>query len=220
MSRWRLHLRNMRFSCEDTFAQTCLRIGNATDYMQIDSEGRVSYAGRATEWDDSMVPAANMRTGVSSLTFDNLTANLMAYRFDINDIAYMAVQMPHSLKVGSEIKPHLHLVNKNSIGATGYNVAFNWRYIWANIGSAFGAEQVESNVKCSFQNAAALTHKILALPDITPSASQGGISSILVCSLERVAADAEPYNTNDVFTLGFDIHFERDSGGSREPTEK
>lgn len=197
-----------------------LRIGGATDYTEIEADGTLKFAGDGTAWDDSMVPANAFRGGVTSLTFDALTTNVYSYRMDLNDEAHLIVQFPHSLKVGSVVSPHIHLVNKNAIGATGYNVAFDFKYIWANINGVFAAEQQELNVKQSFQNASALTHKMLAFSSITPSAAQGGISSIFACSVKRVAASTEPYNTNDIFTLGFDIHFEKDTVGSREPASK
>jgi hypothetical protein len=124
------------------------------------------------------------------------------------------------MKVGSIIKPHLHIVNQNAIGNTNYNVAFDISYTWANIGQVFPSELTQLNIKQSFQNAAALTHKMMNFADITPTVVQGNISSIFMAKITRVVADSQPYNTGDIFTIGFDIHYEKDTIGSRTPSSK
>jgi hypothetical protein len=167
-------------------------------------------------WDDSMVAPTAFRSGGTALTFDLLTATIYTHRFDVNDQIHVVVQFPHSIKLNSGISPHIHIINKNAIGNTGYNVAFDLHYTWANIGSIFPSELNQLNVKQSFQNVAALTHKMLTFTTINPTAVQGGISSIFLAKITRVAADSEPYNTNDIFTLGFDIHFQKDTIGSRQ----
>ncbi len=166
-------------------------------------------------WDDSMVSPTSFRSGGTALTFDLLTASIYTHRFDVNDEIHIAVQFPHSIKVNTIISPHIHIINKNAIGASNYNVAFDFKWTWANIGSAYPAEQQQLNVKQSFQNASALTHKMLVFNDITPVAGQGNISSIFLAMLKRVAADSEPYNTADIYSLGFDVHFQKDTVGSR-----
>lgn len=194
------------------------RIGDAdgVDYTEIESNGTMRAVGGAQVWRDSMVPATFFRSGVSALTFDLLTTNIYAYRFDINDEIHFSVQFNHEMSVGSVIYPHLHLVNKNAIGNTNYNVAVDFRYTWANVNSIFGAEQSELDKKTSFQNFSALTHNKLGLSPITPNASQGNISSILLGVIKRVAASVQPYNTNDIFILGLDIHHKCDTIGSRQ----
>jgi hypothetical protein len=190
------------------------------NHLLIDSEGVMRSMSNATMWDDSMVPANAFRNGVTALTFSALTTNLYGYQIDSGDILHLSVQLPHSMKAGSSIYPHIHLVNKNAIGNTAYNVAFKLTYIWAKIGGVFAGEQSEAEVRCSFQNASALTHKVMNFAAITPAAAQDGISSIFMCAVERIASSVENYATADIYTLGFDLHFEKDTLGSREPATK
>ena len=171
-------------------------------------------------WDDSMVAPTAFRAGSTSLTFDALTATIYTHRWDVGDEVHVAVQFPHSLSVNTPIVPHLHIINKNSIGATAFNVAFDFYYTWANIGSVFPSELSELNVKQSFQSTGALTHKMLNFSALTPTAVQGGISSILLARIVRVAASVEAYNTAAIFTLGFDVHFQKDTLGSRQTSIK
>lgn len=194
--------------------------GGSSNYSGFEADGTLAMYGDARVWDDSMVAPTAFRSGGTSLTFDLLTTSIYTHRFDVNDEIHQIIQFPHSIDTGTAVIPHIHIVNKNAIGNTNYNVAFNFYYTWANIGSIFPAELSELNVKQSFQNASALTHKMLNFTTITPTAVQGGISSIFMCMLKRVAADDQPYNTNDIYSLGFDIHFLKDTIGSRETTSK
>jgi hypothetical protein len=196
------------------------RIGGDTHYTEFEADGTIVMTGDATVWDDSMVAPTSFRSGGTALTFDLLTATIYTHRFDVGDQIHVVCQLPHSIKAGSSIVPHLHIINKNAIGNTNYNVAFDIHYTWANIGSIFPSELNELNVKQSFQNIAALTHKMLSFTALAPTAVQGGISSIFMAKITRVAADAQNYATADIYSLGFDIHFEKDTLGSRQPTSK
>lgn len=193
------------------------RIGDAdgTDYTEIDADGTIRMNGAATVWRDSMVPATSFRAGGTALTFDNLTTNIYAYRFDISDEIHFSVQFNHDIRAAGHLVPHVHLVNKNAIGNTNYNVAVDFRYTWTNLFNGFPSEQNELNVKCSFQNKLALHHNLVNFSTINPSATQGGISSILMGTVKRVAASIQPYNTNDIYILGLDVHYECDTIGSR-----
>jgi len=196
-----------------------IRSGNivAGNYTEMESRtGFLAHHGSARAWKDSMVPAGGFRGGVTSLTFDTLTTNLWGYRFDVNDEIYGVVQFNHDICVNCVVSPHIHLINKNAIGNTNYNVGVEFTYIWASIGQVFAAENVPTVIDYSFQNVAALTHKVYdIIADITPTASQGGISSIMYTKVKRVAATTQNYSTNDIWIGGFDVHFILDTQGSR-----
>lgn len=195
-------------------------LGGPVNHTTFEADGTMLMSGDATVWDDSMVSPTAFRSGATALTFDLLTATIYTHRFDVGDEIHIVCQLPHSMKLNTVIKPHIHIINKNAIGNTNYNVAYDIHYTWANIGSIMPAELSELNVKQSFQNIAALTHKKPSFTDIVPTAVQGGISSIFMAKITRVVANASPYNTADIYTLGFDIHFEKDTLGSRTPSAK
>jgi hypothetical protein len=195
-------------------------LGGSANHTTFEADGTMLMVGDATTFDDSMVSPTAFRSGGTALTFALLTATIYTHRFDVGDEIHVVVQLPHSMKVNTKIYPHLHIVNQNAIGNTNYNVAFDMHYTWASIGSIFPAELNELNVKQSFQNIGALTHKMLSFTELTPTVAQGGISSIFMAKITRVNANAQPYNTADIYTLGFDIHFEMDTIGSRNPTTK
>jgi hypothetical protein len=135
-----------------------------------------------------------------------------AHRFDVTDTIHFDLQFNHNMKTNSVLYPHIHLVNKDAIvGAA--NVTFTLTYSWANIDTAFPGVLSQSNVVVSFADTNALTHKILEFAPITPVAGQGGISSIFIGLLTRVNTG---YTSNNIFHLGFDIHYEADTIGSRQ----
>jgi hypothetical protein len=172
----------------------------------------------AAAWDDSMMPALSFRTGGTALTFIDCGNGIFLTRFDVGDIFYVQVQLPHNMKVNSVIRPHIHLMVNTAIGATGYNVEINTAHSWANIGSAFPIPTITSTgLVHSFQNAAQYKHDIMTLPSITPSAVQGGMSSFLIYKVERITASVQPLSpATSLFILGLDIHHEIDSLGSRQ----
>jgi hypothetical protein len=164
-----------------------------------------------------MIPATSFRTGGTGLTFATFMGNIWMHRFDVGDIFYVQVQLPHEMKLNSVIYPHLHLAVDTAIGATNYNVQVSTEAAWANIGSAFPTPTVTTGLVQSFQNAAQYTHKVMPLAAITPAAGQGGISSYVIFRVERVSASVQPLSpAGSLFILGMDIHIEADSIGSNQ----
>ena len=167
-------------------------------------------------YDDSQASAGVFRTGVSSLTLDTLVGGIMQYRFDVNDEPHIpAIQFSHSIQIDSTINPHLHLINKNAIGASPLNIRFEFEYALVNIDGQILAT-VNDPQEFDIGGLLALTHFIVKFTDIIPAGDQGGISSAFICRLKRIAALSDPYNTNDIFTFGFDLHYLKDSVGSTQ----
>jgi hypothetical protein len=168
--------------------------------------------GNATGWLDSMVPPTVFRTGGTSLTLAELLSGIYAHRFDVTDAIHFNLQFNHGMLVNSAVYPHIHLVNKNAIvGAA--DVTFTFTYSWANLSTSFPAVESQVEVVVSYADTAALTHKVLVFDPITPVAGQGGISSIMIGMLTRVNTG---YTTNNIFHLGFDVHYQVDTIGSRQ----
>jgi hypothetical protein len=194
------------------FTAETVQFGDDTNYTEFEADGTMVKRGDATVYNDSQVPPTVFRTGGTSLTLAELTTGIYAHRFDATDSIHFNIQFPHSMKLNSKISPHLHLVNKAAIvGAADVTFSFTWT--WANINGVFPAVTPDANKVISFADADALTHKLLSFADITPVAGQGGLSSILIGVLTRENAG---YVTDNIFHMGFDIHYEIDTLGSRE----
>lgn len=198
------------------------RFWTATNKTTFEADWTMVASGDATVWKDSMIPANAFRTWWTALTIAQLIGNIRALRFDVWDILYLQVQLQHDMKVWTTIYPHLHLVNKDAIWATGYNVEITTETSWANIDSAFSVPAVTSTwlIK-SFQNTAQYTHKIMNLATMIPTATQWWISSYVIFKIERTTCSVEPINpATTVFVFWMDIHYEVDTLGSRTITGK
>jgi len=193
------------------FLSDTAKFGGTANYTEFEDDGTMVKRGDATVFNDSQVPPTVFRTGGTSLVLAELTTGIYAHRFDHSDVIHFNVQFPHSMKLNSTIKPHIHLVNKAAIvGAASITFTFTWT--WANINSSFPATNDSTKI-ISFADAPALTHKLLSFDAITPVTGQGGLSSILIGLLTRVQTG---YETANIFHMGFDIHYEIDTLGSRQ----
>ena len=200
-----------------------IRLGTTgTNYTKFEADGTMVMVGNATTWNDSMIPATAFRTGGTGLTLAAFSGNIWMHRFDVGDIFYVQIQLPHDMKENSVIYPHLHLSVNSAIGATGYNVEVTTEHAFSNMGSAFGTPVVTSTgLVHSFQNAAQYKHDIMNLAAITPGTGEGGISSYVIFKIERITSSVEPLSpATALFILGMDIHYEMDTIGSRGITSK
>lgn len=169
-----------------------------------------------TAFDDSQANAGVFSQGVTSLTLDTLVGGIKQYRFDVNAEPHIpGIQFSHSMLVNCTIHPHLHLINKIAIAASPQNIKFEFEYAWVNLnGQIVGSTNDPQTFDVG--GLGALTHFHVEFTDIVPGANQGGISSMFICRLKRVAADSNAYNTGNIFTFGFDLHYQKDSVGSTQ----
>lgn len=189
----------------------------AGNYSEFESDGTLVCHGNATTYDDSMSAVFYQKTGGSALTLDVLDGSIYQYRMDQLDEVHSQIQFSHRYRVGTPVYLHIHLCNKAAVGATAYNVGIEVEYLWANLNTAFPtATTLTPITNCSFQNAAALTHKVFSIATITPTAAQGGISSILIMRVKRVVATTQDLSGTNIFILGIDCHTEQDTMGSRQ----
>jgi hypothetical protein len=189
--------------------------------------------GWITGWDDLMVSILAGRLGTSKTPEfakfkDNGSGSqgVFAYWFDATaeEELYFAVQMPHSWK-GTTIKPHVHWTPKITADGTPANQTVEWglEYTWANRGEVFAntAFVYGKTHTPADANVVAEKHYVTALSDITPSASQNTISSMLICRVFRNATDAaDDTYEQDAGLLQLDFHYELDTFGSRTDTSK
>lgn len=203
-------------------AMNAVYLGGTTNGVKIEKGGEISLLGDATVWNDSMIPATSFRTGGTGLTFAQFIGNIWMHRFDIGDIFYVQIQLPHGLKENTIIYPHLHLAVNSAIGATSYNVEVTTEQSWVNVGYPFPSPTVvSSGLLHSFQNMPQYQHDIMSLSSITPTTNQGGISSYVIYKVERVTPSVQALNpATSLFVLGMDIHYECDTIGSKIATAK
>lgn len=140
---------------------------------------------------------------------------VVCYSFNANNTEKelnFTVQMPHSYKIGSILKPHLHLgVNTGSTisGTTKWGL----EYTYANINGTFGPTTVLTGTRALASPADRYKHLILSFGDI--NIPDLGISAIFICRLFRYTPLGGDTYYADVFAFECDFHYQEDTVGSR-----
>ena len=209
------------------------KFGSTSNYIQIDGSGELTMNGDATVWDDLMVSALATKLGGSkdpgfALFKDNGSGSqgVFTYWFDdsTEEEIYFSVQMPHSWK-GTDIYPHVHWTPETTADGAPASQTVEWglEYTWIDIGGDFANTSFIYGKAHTPADADVVAgrHYLTPLTTITPSATQDGISSMIVCRLFRNATDAtdDTYEA-DAGLLQFDIHYEMDTIGSKTETAK
>lgn len=175
------------------------------------------------QWLDSTANAGLFNNGASGLQLQTLVGGIRQYRFDLNDEVWLpAVQLNHDILINCTIHPHIHLVNRLAVGAINYLVKFEFEWAWVNIDGSINSTYSDPKV-FDLKNTTALTHKVFEFSTINPLdpayalESVGGISSCFIARIKRVAeGSGNAYDTNEIFTFGFDVHYRADSLGSNQ----
>jgi hypothetical protein len=198
--------------------------------LVVESDGTLRMDGSSTVWDDIMVyPDATNRGGsnppvwggVSATAFKKNGAGtsqgvfLWMFSSSSEQEVYFTVQIPHGYKEGSTLYPHIHWTTATGT-PSGSNVVWGLEYSIITIGSNFpNTSTLTSNsVISTITISGTGQHLITPLGSI--SGTNIGISSVLVCRLYRATGDASDTFANEVGLLGFDLHYEKDTQGSRQ----
>ena len=194
------------------------QLGGSTDYSEFEFDGTLVFNGNASTWEDIQVPGFSVITqGSADPDLEIFKDNTRAYAFDDNteQEVFFTVQLPHSMKQGSTIYPHVHF--STATGGSGTEVV-RWvlEYFWANIDQVYSGATASTAAGTETIASNAYTHQVTkSFDSITPGAgTQDKISSILICRLYRDVDVANDF-TGDVYFLQFDIHYEKNTTGSR-----
>jgi hypothetical protein len=139
------------------------------------------------------------------------SAGVYLYGFDEKkeEEIFFSVQLPHSYRQGTDIKPHVHFCTPTQTATT---ITWNLEYTWQNINAAYPATTtiISKAVACPI----AYVHTICSLGDISGVGKT--ISSILVCRLSRSVGGY----VGNALLLSTDIHIQLDTIGSANETSK
>lgn len=213
---------------------TLVTIGGTTNYSSIEPDGTLEFHGNATVWDDYVVPFTSVKVRATAIPpdFEQFQDNgasstgVYSYAFDpaTRQEVFFTIQMPHSW-AGTAIHPHIHwspAVGGDGTGITdgAENVVWGMEYTWINYHPTTSLAFPESIIITKTSDAIigqALHHLITEFSPITPTVDeQDGISSILVVRFFRDAGVSADDYEHDAFALSFDIHYERNTVGSRQ----
>lgn len=170
---------------------------------------------QAPRWDDMMTGGLSVALGSTapSLKAFGPSGNLKAYAFVGTGVrveeCHFAVQLAHSYQEGTTISPHVHWTPSTTDAG---DVRWYLDYSWASINGTFGAPQTLDVIQAA--GGTAWVHKVGEFPDIVGTGQ--GISSCLMCRLYRNPADGSDTYEADAFLVQVDIHFIKDTIGSRQ----
>jgi hypothetical protein len=183
----------------------------------ITGNDALSLTGDATVWDDLMFPFNTGHQG--NATYPPFNADSLYFSFGVDSAGvdaqfmYFVIQMPHKMKIGSTIYPHVHYKQED---ATTDTPIFIMKYKWYDLN---GTTQKGWKWK-KMATATGTTNKTHQLVYNTGGISGSGItqvSSILICQVYLYAPAAGNSTCN---AYQFDLHYEVDALGSRTQLAK
>lgn len=176
------------------------------------------------QWDDERFPFTGQRIDVSGgrldYNYSELGVDFQSNALYPNDVVGMICQMHHAWKQGDNICPHLHW-------AQNQNAVPNWllEYRLYDNGEAIPAAWTQLTGTELFTYTAGTILQITDFGEIDAS-SLTGVSAFIDFKLYRDSnnasgqfAGADPY-AGDALSKEYDIHYRRDSSGSKEEFAK
>lgn len=189
-----------------------VKVGDATDNVELNKVKGLRQNGATTTWDDLRVPLTTSKQGSTSKPdFDYTNVGYLFPQNDATEILYFVVQMPHGWKVGSTIYPHIHWQQ-----SANQNVTWKIDYKWFNNNTAIPASFTTLNLDQLVFTYTSGNLAQISEPTAGISGTGKNLSSFLLVKLYR---DDNVY-TGDALAFDFDIHYEQDSIGSDQEFTK
>jgi hypothetical protein len=194
-----------------------LKIGGGDDYLEVETDGTLRFAGEATAWDDltEALTGKNLNTSAGKANYDfaNAWVRLESGGNLENDAdAVMATfQTRHRMKTPSTLHFHLHWLQSN---ATARTISGKYRVIqngvvagaWQNFSASCTYGVGGDNI---FAFTAANLGQITNL--FALDATGFGLSTMIQVRITRSDSNANA----DIYALYLDAHYECDGMGSR-----
>jgi len=172
-------------------------------------------------WDDLRFPVSAVQSVSGKPPTETAYKGglVLAFPSNTNTAITFNAQMPHGYDDNFDLGIHLHIVPPTSgAGAGAENVKFDFTYSWADIGATFPAETTLTATR-DVQNDTADDHILMDLGDVLSSNrvtnGSAGVSSMLICSLERDVSVANDY-ASSVYLIEADFHYRFNAPGSKE----
>jgi hypothetical protein len=206
------------------------KFGGESNYSSFESDGTLVMTGDATVYDDLRVEpvtrgaSANLPAFAQWFTNGSGSSGVYLYNFTNVVVAqekeiFFTMQMPHSWD-GSAISMHVHWLPSaaEASAAVRWGLEYNWAEIGANFGNTtivYSAAKLPNDT-----NLVQYRHYVTDFDDLTPSADQNGISSVLIGRIFRNSSNAADTFTGTAGLLYIDAHFKINTLGSRSEYTK
>lgn len=197
-----------------------MRIGNpanSSDYLVVEADGTIRFAGAATTYVDVDFPVILKTTGVGNPTIATMQGNIQKLQWAINDAQSLESQeFTHPWKQASQVTWHVHFYT-GALDATNRYVKWEIEYTWSNFNDPLPANTTISAEYMIPANTPALTHIIFDIGSFTPT--NGRIAAHVSARLKRIAASGAAPSVDPFLDMA-QLHIECDTVGSRNITTK
>jgi parallel beta-helix repeat protein len=166
-----------------------------------------------TRWEDLRAPLLIGAIGLTNPPSLNvLRGNLRAYEFALNDEIFIGFHLPHSYLEGSTAYIHVHYTTD---GTDVNTVKWDIEYQIVKVGDAFPVSTTTLSLTDTPSGTAYEHYIIEDSTGFAPGVLQAGAQ--ILCRLVRVT-NAGTDNTDAVFGLELDIHYQRNNIGTLNRT--
>lgn len=181
-------------------------------------EGEIS--DLVSPWDDLRFPVTAVNPpGQASDPDVDTTHGTLLFAATGTETIFVTAQLPHTWYAGTDLIPHVHWMKTTS--ATG-NVVWELAYKWAPIGetrdASFTTTTVSSTVAGTPDNDTAGEHLISSFGNLSGTGKD--ISDHLIFRVSRLGGDAGDTYGSDAELMEFDVHYQKNSLGSKEQFSK
>jgi len=187
------------------------KFGTSVNNLELEPDGTLKFNGTATVFDDILMPFEQGKSGVNNIPAFNSDSIYYTFTTDTTGVnacaIYMTIQLPHSYKEGSTIYPHIHYKHETAVGTPNFKVKYKWINYGATTSVAWKWYPMTTTTGTTNN-----THQMMYGAGISGTGKT--ISSLLLC---KIYLGGTPTN---VHAYQFDVHFEKDTNGSRTETSK
>lgn len=166
-------------------------------------------------WDDERFPVTSIQVGATQ------PASLIAYKGGLvlsfsstsDNSCYFIWQAPHEWKEGSGIEVHIHwAISDDGSGLGAENVKWDLTYSISDIDTAIPDETTKS-LTIDVQDRISEWHYVDDIIEIDMEGHK--ISNCIIFSLTRDVSVANDY-ADEAYLIEIDVHYQKDSVGSKE----
>jgi hypothetical protein len=184
-------------------------IGSSTvNGTSFEQDGTRVSVGAATMWDDLTFSATNSKRGaLDKPDFDYTNLGLLFPQNDASEKIYISAQMPHAWSTGTMVMPHVHYIQTAVSTVT-------WKMDYAAYGIGQSTKTfttLTAGATTFAYTAGNYMHQIAAFPSVTLPVGSG-----ISTQIDIIVYRQDNTNIGDVLFKQFDIHYQKDTDGSRE----
>jgi len=185
------------------------------NYTLIESDGTLVAKGDAVAWDDLRFPATGINPpGAASDPTRNTTTGLLEFSDSATNIIAGVAQLPHTWKLESTLKPHIHWFGFTAPVGANTDVVWQLDYEVVPIGGSWDGTTLSNTLQIT----EAVTEDVSLISEFGDIAMTGitSVSCLIIWKLSRLGGDASDTYGSAATLAEFDIHYQIDTMGSNE----